>query len=389
MVLSEVVVDIVGPEQEARFQEWMQAHHYLGALPKIGHTLWYVAHRHGAWLALAVFSAAALKCGARDRWVGWDFRTQYGRLHLVANNTRLLVLPGPRRRNLGSRVLGLCARRIVRDWPARFGHRLVLLETFVDPSRFVGTVYRAANWRLVGHTRGFRRRGDGYDEASTPKHVFVYPLVRNVHRLLSGAILAPDLHKGVPKTMLSATEMRSLPECFTDIDDPRTRAGRRHSLSCILALASAATLCGARGYKAIGEWVDALGHKALERFGVRRRNGVRSPPCRSTIRNLLIRVDPEQLDRALQRWHHQHGGHDSALAIDGKTLRNAIDNDGTQAHVMSVVGHRTKATYTQKKSASSPAPTTKPNAPTRSAPSSRCSTNSTPSPAKPSPPTLC
>ena len=331
----------------------MQAHHYLGALPKIGQTLWYVAHRHGTWLALAVFSAAALKCRARDRWVGWDFRRQYGRLHLVANNTRLLVLPGPRVRNLGSRVLGLCARRIVRDWPTRFGHRLVLLETFVDPARFQGTVYRAANWRMVGHTRGFRRRGHGYDEASTPKCVFVYPLVRDVHRQLSGPTLDPTLAKGAAKTMLSAAQMRSLPECFTDIDDPRTRAGRRHSLSCILALASAATLCGARGYKAIGEWVDALGHKALERFGVRRRSGVRKPPCRSTIRSVLIRVDPAQLDAALGRWHHQHGAPDEALAIDGKTLRNAIDDDGKQAHVMSVVGHDTKATHTQNSSSTS------------------------------------
>ena len=242
---------------------------------------------------------------------------------------------------------------------------------------------------LVGHTRGFRRRGNGYGEASTPKRVFVYPLVRDVHRQLSGPTLDPTLAKGAAKTMLSAAQMRSLPECFTDIDDPRTRAGRRHSLSCILALATAATLCGARGYKAMGEWVDALGHKALERFGVRRRNGVPTPPCRSTIRSLLIRVDPAQLDGALQRWHHQHGTPDEALAIDGKTLRNAIDEQGKQVHVMSVVGHDTKATYTQKKSGSSPAPTTTPNAPTRSAPSSLCSTSSTPSPAKPSPPMHC
>ena len=100
-----------------------------------------------------VFSAAALKCRARDAWVGWDFRCQYGRLHLVSNNTRLLLLPGPRHHNLGSRVLGLCARRIVRDWPARFGHPLVLLETFVDPARFHGTVYRAANWLCGTHSR--------------------------------------------------------------------------------------------------------------------------------------------------------------------------------------------------------------------------------------------
>ena len=129
----------------------------------------------GTWLALAVFSAPALKCRARDSWVGWDFRYQYGRLHLVSNNSRLLILPGHHYRNLGSRFLGLCARRIVGDWPARFGHPLLLLETFVDPARFQGTVYRAANWQAVGHSRGFRRGGAGYCELSTPKRVFLYP----------------------------------------------------------------------------------------------------------------------------------------------------------------------------------------------------------------------
>ena len=161
MILSEVVVEIVRPEEEGRFRELMQSHHYLGAMPKIGETLWYVAHVDGTWLALAVFSAPALKCRARDSWVGWDFRYQYGRLHLVSNNSRLLILPGHHYRNLGSRFLGLCARRIVGDWPARFGHPLLLLETFVDPARFQGTVYRAANWQAVGHSRGSRRRPDG------------------------------------------------------------------------------------------------------------------------------------------------------------------------------------------------------------------------------------
>ena len=151
--------------------------------------------------------------------------------------------------------------------------------------------------------------------------------------------------------MLSADHIRSLPDVFRDIDDPRTRKGRRHSLHSTLALATAATLCGARGYKAIWEWIDDLGQKALARFEVRRRNGVRKPPCQSTIRTILMSVDPAQLDRALQRWHQQHGGDDVALAIDGKTLRNAIDEHGTQVHVMSVVGHDTKTTYTQKKSA--------------------------------------
>ena len=351
MILSEVVVEIVRPEDEGRFRELMQSHHYLGAVPKIGETLWYVAHLDGVWLALAVFSASALKCRARDAWVGWDFRYQYGRLHLVSNNSRLLILPGRHYRNLGSRVLGLCARRIVGDWRARFGHPLLLLETFVDPARFQGTVYRAANWHGVGQTRGFRRGGGGYCEVSTPKRVFLYPLARNVRQQLSGVALDPTLCKGARTIMLSAAQMRSLPDFFRAIDDPRTRKGRRHPLHSTLALATAATLCGARGYKAIWEWVDALGHKALARFEVRCRNGVRKPPCQSTIRTILMSVDPAQLDRALQRWHQQHGGDDQALAIDGKTLCNAIDEQGMQAHVMSVVGHDTKATYTQKKSA--------------------------------------
>ena len=87
MILSEVVVEIVRPEEEGRFRELMQSHHYLGAMPKIGETLWYVAHVDGTWLALAVFSAPALKCRARDSWVGWDFRYQYGRLHLILSPT--------------------------------------------------------------------------------------------------------------------------------------------------------------------------------------------------------------------------------------------------------------------------------------------------------------
>ena len=143
--------------------------------------------------------------------------------------------------------------------------------------------------------------------------------------------------------MLSADHIRSLPDVFRDIDDPRTRKGRRHSLHSTLALATAATLCGARGYKAIWEWIDDLGQKALARFEVAAPQ--RCPQAAVPIHH------PHHPDecrpgatrpRALQRWHQQHGGDDVALAIDGKTLRNAIDEHGTQVHVMSVVGHDTE-----------------------------------------------
>ena len=226
MELSQVTLGAVLPEEEARFRAVMGTHHYLGAAPKVGETLWYGALWRGEWVALASFSAAALKCQARDAWIGWTLRHKYDRLHLVANNTRFLLLrPVP---NLGSRVLGLCARHLVRDWPARFHHPLVLLETFVDPSRFVGTVYRAAGWTEVGMTRGFRRVRGGYRAGSTPKKVFVRALTRHARRVLCTPTLEPRYRHGRPRTMLSAEQMRSLPDVFRTITDPRSRYGRRY-----------------------------------------------------------------------------------------------------------------------------------------------------------------
>ena len=349
-VLSEVAVDIVAAADEARFRELMQAHHYLGAVPGMGETVRYVAHHRGRWLALVVFSAPALKCGARDRWIGWDYGVQFGRLHLVTNNSRFLILPGGPA-NLGSRVLSLCARRLVRDWPARFGHDVLLAETFVDPALFRGTVYRAANWIEVGRTRGFARGGAGYSAHARPKRVFLLPLSRAARAKLGAADLDPRLRHGVPRMTLTAAQMRSLPEFFQQIDDPRRRQGRRHALPTVLALAAAATLCGMRGYKAIGEWVDDLSPKVLQRFRVRRRDGRYRPPSLSAIRSLLIRVDPVQLDAALRAWHEAHGSGDSALAIDGKTIRGAIDDEGCRAHVLGIVGHDSRAPWGQKKSA--------------------------------------
>ena len=106
----------------------MQAHHYLGALPKIGNTLWYIAIVEEQWLALLSFSAPALKCSARDQWIGWGYRHQYDRLNLVANNSRFLILPGCHHMNLASQILSQCKRRIQQDWLDRFGYPLLLLE---------------------------------------------------------------------------------------------------------------------------------------------------------------------------------------------------------------------------------------------------------------------
>ena len=101
MNLKEVQVRPVRSSEERRYQQLMQQHHYLGSLPKISETLWYIALWDDQWVALLSFSASALKCAARDRWIGWDFRHQYGRLKLIVNNSRFLILPDWHLPNLG------------------------------------------------------------------------------------------------------------------------------------------------------------------------------------------------------------------------------------------------------------------------------------------------
>ena len=152
--LQEVLVRPVCAAEESRFQDSLRAHHHLGALPKIGNTLWSVACCEGDWVALVRFSAAAWTCAVRDEWVGWTFRPQFDRLNLVANNARFLILPHGHQQNLASRVLSRWRQRIQQDWQDRFGVPLLRLETVVEPPRYQGTIYQAANWRFLGLTKG-------------------------------------------------------------------------------------------------------------------------------------------------------------------------------------------------------------------------------------------
>jgi hypothetical protein len=179
--------------------------------------------------------------------------------------------------------------------------------------------------------------------------VFVKPLQPDARDLLSRPILEPSYGTGGIRIMLNAQQMRSLPQFFADIPDPRRAQGRRHRLSTVLAIAAGAILCGMRGYRAISDWANSLGPKARERFRCRYINGDFEVPSTYVIRDALVRTDPVYLDRALQRWNESYGKEDQSLAIDGKTMCNAIDEQGHQTHIMSVIGHQTKNCYTQKK----------------------------------------
>ncbi len=278
-----------------------------------------------------------------------DFRHQYARLGLLANNSRFLILPAWSRPNLGSKVLSPCEKRIVADWQDRFGKRRLLLETFVDPSRFQGTVYRAANGTCLGRSQGFRRTCTGETAHSeSPKRVFVRPLQRDAQTGLSGVSLPPAYCQGAPKMLLSSEHMRMLPDFFAALPDPRRAQDRRHPLPSVLAIATAATLCGMRGYKAIAAWAKGFKPRARKRLGCRREQGIYRVPSASILRDVLIRVDPTARDEACQQWNQAYARDDARWAADGKTMRNAKNAQGEQTHILSVVGHESGTCHTQK-----------------------------------------
>ena len=267
MSVKRIKVRPVYKEEEGRYRQLMQRHHYLGFVPKMAETLWYVATIDDQWVSIVGFSVSALKCKARDQWIGWSYRHQYGRLKLLVNNNRFLILPGCHIRNLASRTLSLCFKRLCDDWGMVFGHKIVLVETFVDPAKFLSTVYKASNWLYIGDTKGFRRKRGGYTKtANQSKMIFVKPLCRDAKRILSQPILEDSYQTAGVVMKIKAEHMRSLPDFFKAIPDPRRDQGKRHQLPTVLAIATAAILCGMRGYKAISDWADGLGQKARARF---------------------------------------------------------------------------------------------------------------------------
>jgi hypothetical protein len=162
-------------------------YHYLGYTPLPGAQLRYLIHCDGAVLGAIGFGAAAWKVAVRDRWIGWDARCREAHLGRVLNNARFLLLPWVQVKNLASKVLALAAARLPEDFAARYGERVVLLETFVQRPRFAGTCYRAANWQYLGETAG-RGKCDRTHQAALPrKGVYVYPLAADFRAALGVA----------------------------------------------------------------------------------------------------------------------------------------------------------------------------------------------------------
>ncbi len=347
--LRQIIVRPIRPGERQRWEELMRRHHYLGFRGMVGESLRYVAECGGRWLALLGWQAAALKCRVRDRWLGWPAVLQYQRLSFLANNGRFLVLPQAHLPNLASRVLSLNLKRLSADWQAVHGHELLLAETFVDPRRFTGACYRAANWILLGKSRGFAKRQQSYRRHDLPKLVFVYPLHRRARALLGDPQWEPRRIRMDPKA-LSTKQMENLLDMLRTLPDCRRPRGIRHRYWTVLTIALAAVLCGARSFAALGEFATALTQPQLKRLGARfnRKTQLHEAPTESTLRRVLQGSDAAALDQALGQWFFQHSSPDEAIAVDGKTLRGARRQDGSKVHLLSAFLHQQGITVAQR-----------------------------------------
>ena len=178
--------------KEPLFNSLMEEHHYLGYQQPVGEHLKYLVSAGYPLgprpVACLAWSSAPRHLSSRDRYIGWSAEARRRNIGFLAYNTRFLILPWVRVEHLASHILGRMAARISEDWQRMYGHPVYFLETFVDPERFRGTCYRAANWVLLGRTTGRGKQSNSYVPNRSIKEVLGYPLTKRFRELLGEVV---------------------------------------------------------------------------------------------------------------------------------------------------------------------------------------------------------
>lgn len=170
--------------EEKLFDSLLERYHYLGYTQPVGEHLKYVVYAKDRPIACLGWSSAPRHLGPRDRFIGWSAEARRRNIRFLAYNTRFLILPFIKVQHLASHILACMARQLPTDWECLYGHSIYYLETFVDPGRFRGTSYRAANWVMLGLTTG-RGKDDQTNKPNRPlKEVLGYPLTKDFRRRL-------------------------------------------------------------------------------------------------------------------------------------------------------------------------------------------------------------
>jgi len=327
-VLDQLQVRLLGPKELARCNRYLDKHHYLKRIRPVGERLYYVAtDAQVQWLALLVFSSAAEHLKHRDRWIGWTLEQRQRRLRLVVNNSRFLILPQGTLPNLGSKVLRMVLDRLSDDWQNRYGHPVLIVETFVDPEQFCGTVYSVQGWEELGTTDGWGRHArDYYVKHNKPKRLFVREVCKNARRSLQAEHLKPDLaaveQRNIPRSSQKVREIRAFTEHFKSVPEFRDRI-ESYPLWSLLTLVLLAMLCGApRGQKDLAKFARRLTRPQRRALGIRRNPQGKYPaPSQSTFCRLFQRVDGAKVNETIQAIQEQIRGKPPAhelIVLDGK-----------------------------------------------------------------------
>jgi hypothetical protein len=178
-------VQVRRTEREVLFNALLEEHHYLGYTQPVGEHLKYVVYAGERPLALFAWSSAPRHLEPRDRFIGWSIAARRANIRFVAYNTRFLILPWVEVPHLASHLLGAMMRRLSTDWQQIYGHPIYFAETFVDPGRFAGTCYRAANWIFLGQTTGRGKDDQTHRANRSLKEVLGYPLTRDFRARLA------------------------------------------------------------------------------------------------------------------------------------------------------------------------------------------------------------
>lgn len=173
-------------DDEPLVNSLIEEHHYLGYVRPVGEHLKYLVRAQGRAIGCLAWSSAPRHLGPRDRYIRWSAQARRQNIRYLAYNTRFLILPWVQVPHLASHLLGQMAKRLSADWQRVYGHPIYYLETFVDPGRFPGTCYRAANWVRLGLTTGRGKDSTSQLPTRSKKQVLGYPLNKRFRELLGG-----------------------------------------------------------------------------------------------------------------------------------------------------------------------------------------------------------
>ena len=351
--LAKTSIRLVGEDEKDDLERWddlIKRFHYLGSSKIPGKVLRYVVEIGGDWVALLSFSSAALHLKAREDHIEWASWQRKQRLGLIANNSRFLILPSQRSLpNLASKCLSLALKRLEQDWLDRLGTRPVAVETFVDEELYSGTCYKAANWTVLGSTKGFKRdRAEFYKRHGKPKMVLLYPLRKDYKQLLGSETLPEPFYSWTEKQRLrnprvpAGKAIASLMESFGVIEDKRERKGQRYVLASLLATVVCGYFAGCTSLEQCASFAEALDQRQRGVFGFWRnsKTGKRDSPSHPTLWRAVSTVDADAFDSLVEQWlAAQDSRMPEAICIDGKVLRATGDAKQEQTLSISAISH--------------------------------------------------